>query len=72
MSLSPRAIATLGIGLGARQTAYFGLWPVGVPPAAGTVSVRLNGAWREVTVRVRENGVWRESEAYLREGGEWL
>jgi len=29
MSLSPRAIATLGVGFGAVSVAYLGLWPVG-------------------------------------------
>lgn len=32
MSLSPRAIATLGIGYGPRLTAALGLWPIAAEP----------------------------------------
>jgi hypothetical protein len=31
VSLSPRAIATLGVGFGALSVAYVGLWPVSTP-----------------------------------------
>jgi hypothetical protein len=31
VSLSPRAIATLGVGFGATAVAYLGLWPIGAP-----------------------------------------
>jgi hypothetical protein len=32
VSLSPRRIATLGVGFGALSVAYLGLWPVAVEP----------------------------------------
>lgn len=32
MSLSPRAIATLGVGFGAVSVAYLGLWPLSITP----------------------------------------
>jgi hypothetical protein len=32
VSLDPRAIATLGVGYGARLVAYLGLWPTGAEP----------------------------------------
>lgn len=54
--LSPRAIATQGVGFGARLTAVVGLWPVSVPdpqpqPGVGPGAYSLGRAVRRQSNR---------------------
>lgn len=46
MSINPRSIATLGVGFGALNMAFLGLWPdggAGAPPRAGMLTNKAIG-----------------------------
>lgn len=49
MSLTPRAIATLGIGYGPRLVALLGLWPTGSKGGGGNIAspFRRQRWWRD-------------------------